>query len=47
MLLLKLIHDYYKHRVLPKLETKAEQVDVVWAEFVTTSNIWNDTSKEN
>ena len=26
-------------RVLPRLKTKAELVGVVWAEFVTTSNI--------
>ena len=34
-------------RVLPRLKTKAERVGVVWAEFVSTSNIWDDTSKEN
>ena len=32
-------------RVLPKLKTKAERVGVVWAEFMTTSNIWDATSK--
>ena len=33
-------------RVLPRLKTKAEQLGVVWEEFATTSNIWDDTSKE-
>ena len=36
-----------RFRDLPRLKTKAEWVGVVWAEFVTTSNIWDDTSKEN
>ena len=34
-------------RVLPTLKTKAERVGVVWAGFVTTSNIWDERSKEN
>ena len=33
-------------RFLPRLKTKAEQVGVVWAEFVATSNIWDDTSDQ-